>query len=280
MLSNNNKSSKTISIALCTCNGQKYLSDQLQSIVDQTLKPDEIVICDDASEDKTLEIIDIFVKKYPMIQWIVKSNIVRMGVRLNFEQAIMQTSCNYIATSDQDDIWELNKLELLLKVIQKEQVALVHSGFYLIDAEGKTLDVMNRIQPKMSLETYIFANNNVTGCTCFFDAELKNILYPFPHKFYYHDRWLAIVAYNNGGIYFYEQPLISYRQHSSNVVATLGGGGKRRKDTIKSVIEKAEDILLLIRKKKDIKYSWAVYFLLLRQYCTCRTGIAWLKMRL
>lgn len=273
-------SKKLISVALCTCNGEKYIYEQLHSIVNQTLMPNEIIVCDDASDDGTLEIINFFVQKYPMIRWVVKQNISRKGVRLNFEQAIMNASCDFIATSDQDDIWEKNKLEVLLDLIQKEGVALVHTDFQLIDAEGNPLEAKNGVPLELSLKSYIFENNNVTGCTCFFRAGLKDKLSPFPRNFYYHDRWIAIVAFNNGGIYFCNQPLIRYRQHDANVVATLGGGGKSKKDTVKSIQKKADDLLLLIKKRKEIKYSWSVYLLLLKQFCTCKTGLAYLKMKL
>ena len=271
---------ETISVALCSYNGEKYISEQLLSIVNQTRKPDEVVIFDDASEDGTWDIIESFVQKYPAIRWRVKQNTPREGVRLNFAQAIMSTTSDFIATPDQDDIWEANKLESLLDVIRERNVALVHTAVQFIDADGKPLGRKDETPSELSLRTYILEGNNVSGCTCFFRSELKEKLNPFPQNFYYHDRWMAIVAYNNGGIYFYDQPLVRYRQHNANVVASLGGGGKSRKETMKDLRKKADDLFLVIKKRKEIGYSWAIYFVLLRQFFTCKTGLAYLKRKL
>ncbi len=271
---------ETISVALCSCNGEKYIYEQLLSIVNQTRRPDEIVVFDDASEDGTWGIIESFVRKYPAIRWRVKQNTSRKGVRLNFAQVIMNASSDFIATSDQDDIWEANKLESLLDIISRRNVALVHTAVQLIDAKGNFLEVKDETPSELSLKSYILRGNNVTGCTCFFRSELKEKLNPFPQNFYYHDRWMAIIAYNNGGIYFYNQPLVRYRQHSANVVASLGGGGKNQKETARSLRKKADDLFLLMKKRKVIRYSWGIYLVLLRQYFTCKTGLAYLKLKL
>lgn len=268
---------RTVSVALCSCNGEKYIADQLQSIVDQTLLPTEIIVCDDASEDRTIDIVDIFVQKYSTIHWVIKHNTKRLGVRQNFEQAIKLTTSEYIATSDQDDIWNLQKLERLMAMIQEKNVALIHSGFIYIDKKGEKINVNIDIPSDMSLNTYILRDNNVTGCTCLFKATLKKILFPLPRFFYFHDRWLAIMAYNNGGIYFCNEPLTYYRQHESNVVAYLGGGGKK-KITIDNLTNKADDLLLVIKKRRSIKYSKYMHVVLLKQYVSCLTGFAWIKM--
>lgn len=89
-----------VSVVLCTCNREKFIEEQLQSVVTQLIYPTGIVVCDDCSKDQRLEIVNTFSQKYFTIQWIVKCNTKRLGVRKNFEQAILLASEDYIATCD------------------------------------------------------------------------------------------------------------------------------------------------------------------------------------
>src|SRR5688572_22956866 len=95
----------TVSVALCTYNGANFIGEQLQSICSQTMSPNEIVICDDASTDKTISCIREIKNNYPAIDWKIVKNTSNLGYVKNFEQAISLASGDIIFLSDQDDVW-------------------------------------------------------------------------------------------------------------------------------------------------------------------------------
>ena len=129
-----------ITTILCTYNGAAYIEQQLQSIIKQSQEVDEIIICDDGSTDKTLEIIATFMKYKPTkIQLYVNKETLR--VNKNFEKALRLSTGDYIFFSDQDDIWETNKVELILKIFKENPTAQgVFSNAHLIDDEGNKMD--------------------------------------------------------------------------------------------------------------------------------------------
>ena len=99
---------------MCTYNGEKYIKEQLESILNQTIAIDEIIICDDGSNDKTIQIIEEIQLEYPNKISLYK-NQVNLGSNKNFEKAITICSGDYIFLSDQDDIWKNNKVEKIIK---------------------------------------------------------------------------------------------------------------------------------------------------------------------
>jgi glycosyltransferase involved in cell wall biosynthesis len=271
-----------ISVALCTYNGEKFIREQLRSIVGQTILPWQIVVCDDQSTDRTMDIVREFADDYPSIRWMIIRNEVRLGVRRNFEKAIALAEGDYIAPSDQNDIWERNKLEILLHIMREKKVSLVHSNIRYVDVKGREMTERLDFPCSVPLATYLYGLNNVMGCTCLFCASLKDILFPFPIHYYYHDQWLAIMAYHNGGIYLCDHKLVRYRQHADNVVSAICGGGKREGEELglSYFVGKAEDIYILLHRRKQIKYSQKDWWRLAWLYVSNRLGLAWLKFKL
>ena len=123
------KSSALVSIAMATYNGEKYVAEQLESLVKQTHKNIEIVIVDDCSTDNTVSVVKEFQKKYGFITLIEKEN--NSGVTKTFEHAICNCKGEYIALSDQDDIWQPDKIEILLSELNHEDA--IYSNSLLID---------------------------------------------------------------------------------------------------------------------------------------------------
>ena len=107
---------KTVSIVMCTYNGERYLKEQLMSLLNQTYSPIEIIIQDDLSTDNTLEIIHDYQERYPGIIHLFQ-NSRRLGYNQNFLSAYQKANGYYIASADQDDIWETNKIEILIREI-------------------------------------------------------------------------------------------------------------------------------------------------------------------
>lgn len=220
-----------LSIALCTYNGEKYLQEQLESFINQSLLPDELVVCDDSSQDRTIEILQKFSSHAPFKVKIIK-NEKSIGIINNFSKAIDICSGDYIAISDQDDVWMSTKLEETVNFLKnmekkygKSFPLLVHSDLTVVDEELNVQNEsmmrsqhINNEDDSRSALGILLANNYVTGCTVVINKELKNLSLPIPSEAIMHDRWLALVAASSGAIGFVDKPLIFYRQHGNNQV--------------------------------------------------------------
>lgn len=220
-----------LSIALCTYNGALYLNEQLKSFTHQSLLPDELVVCDDGSYDRTVEILQKFSNCSPF-EVKVFQNTKPLGIVRNFSKAIEHCSGDYIAISDQDDVWLHEKLEESVKLVQsmeetygKEFPILVHSDLTVVDFNLNIIEIsMMKSQNIKNIESNeralgtLLANNYVTGCTIVINKALKELAMPIPNEAIMHDRWLALVAASIGKIGFINKPLILYRQHGNNQV--------------------------------------------------------------
>src|SRR5689334_5491599 len=129
-----------ISVAMCTYNGAEFLPAQLESILAQSRKPDQIVICDDGSTDETRAILQSFEKKSPDVI-LLNFNKKNLGSIRNFEQAIKLCNGDVIALSDQDDVWRQDKLQLIEKAFNKQSTGLVFSDAEIV---GENLQPLNR----------------------------------------------------------------------------------------------------------------------------------------
>lgn len=205
----------TISVVLCTYNGDKYLDQQLQSIVNQSITPDELIICDDASTDLTCEIIQKYCRQFDYIQF--HRNETNLGFQKNFQQALLKTTGDYIAISDQDDVWGTEKLAILIKSFDASCL-LVYSDSEFIDGNGiKTGKCMS--DNKNMIEGYnplaFIKYNCVSGHSLMIRNDLIKEALPFPEHIFY-DRWLAFIAALHGKLRFVNAPLVMHREHSSN----------------------------------------------------------------
>ena len=218
-----------VSVVVCTYNGEKYLRDQLQSILDQTRPPDEIIISDDGSADSTLEIIEEFASSSGGPQppvWRVETRAKPLGVSGNFASALTKARGEFIALADQDDVWQPDRLEKALAQFH-DGVLLVHSGATLIDASGHaTGTLMSALRLTSSERRNLLSGraldallrrNVVTGATTMIRSSLLEHALPIPEG-WVHDEWLALVAAAQGGVVFQEDPLIRYRQHGKNEI--------------------------------------------------------------
>ncbi|MEH6307013.1 glycosyltransferase family 2 protein [Olivibacter sp. CPCC 100613] len=205
-----------VSVALCTYNGEKFIRKQINSILSQTYKNIEVVIVDDASSDSTLNIIEEFTKRDARIKCF--RNPANIGFNANFEKAIRLCSGDYIAISDQDDIWLPNKIQVLLEAIGEN--LLVHSNSVFIDENDNVLQKY-LIDPSKDIVFHnykgVLFTNYVTGHTCLMRKELANKILPFPKQCFY-DWWIGFVAAYEQKIVFKNAVLTKYREHSSSVI--------------------------------------------------------------
>lgn len=212
---------------MCTYNGAAHIAEQLESILDQTLPPTEIVLSDDASSDDTVDIaLAVVGLRVPMT---VLRNDVQLGITANFEQAISACHGEFIVLSDQDDIWAPHRLASALAVLSRRPtLLLLHSDARLVDAGGAPIgdtlfDALELTQRERELEhggrafEALLRRNLATGATTIFRRELYARAAPFPAG-WVHDEWLAIIAAATGDVDVLEQQLIDYRQHGANQI--------------------------------------------------------------
>lgn len=231
---------QTLSIALCTYNGSRFIREQFQSLANQTLQPFEVVVTDDCSQDETISIIQEFSKVLNIKIFINDSP---LKVTKNFEKAISLCNGNIILMCDQDDIWHPDKLAKISKYFQENPNKLAaFSDADLVDERGISLDknfwsVVRFNEPQIqqfkennSVEL-LLAGNRSAGCMMAFRKELIEKLIPFPTNIplMIHDNWITIVAVMMDSLGLIDEKLISYRQHSFQQI------GIREKQTGKTV---------------------------------------------
>ena len=188
-----------ISIALTTYNGSRFLRPQLNSILSQTISDFELVICDDCSTDDTWVILQDYAQKDTRIR--VYKNLHNMGFKKNFEKAINLCSGDYVALSDQDDIWKANHLEILLNTIGVNMIACGNAD--LVDANGKpiglTLKQMeafdkegeDNIQKAYSL---IYFRSPYQGASMLIKKQFFENALPIPDEVGCHDSWFSVLS--------------------------------------------------------------------------------------
>ena len=216
-----------VSIALCTFNGEKYILDQLRSIRSQTRKPDELVVCDDASTDKTLDILYSFKKSCPFPLHIFK-NETNLGSSNNFGKALQLCEGDVIALSDQDDVWLPHKIKVTLDTMtalekrhRKNKSLLVHTDAKVVDENlheiAPSLWQYQKSNPgKGSTLKRLLLQNVATGCTVMVNKTLRDMMLPIPPEAMMHDWWMALVASALGQIAYVSEPTLLYRQHEKN----------------------------------------------------------------
>lgn len=209
-----------VSIAVCTFNGDKFLHQQLESLINQTYKNIEIVIVDDCSTDNTKQILSSFSNTNEQIRCIYNEN--NLGFTKNFEKAMKLCRGEYIAICDQDDIWDIKKIEILINNIGDH--GLIFHDSLLIDKYGKSINGL-KLSDKTKIydgngNLYFLVNNCVSGHACLFTKEVLQFAMPFDHRFF-HDWWLAFVASSIGTIKYLPYTLVQYRQHNDNITDIL-----------------------------------------------------------
>ena len=216
------------SVALCSYNGEKYIHQQIDSILSQTHKPSEIVVCDDGSTDRTPEILAEYQKQYPEIFRIHFNEINLRSVK-NFEKAISLCSKKIIFLSDQDDIWAENKAEKIVSFLDNHpEIDVVATNGFCIDENGAVHEKYSLWDAPVFLREkgknidyfeIILHCNIATGASMAFRAALKPEIMPFPVlKDYHHDEWIAVNTARKGRFAFLNDKLFYYRTHQEQQV--------------------------------------------------------------
>ena len=270
-----NKSKIFISIALATYNGEKYLREQLDSILSQSIQDFELVACDDCSTDSTLKILNEYAEKDFRVK--IFTNEKNLGFKKNFEKVISLCSGDYIALSDQDDIWTENHLQVLLENIGNND--LVGANAFLCDekAQPTRVDLLSCSKidflPNSKDDWFFFLlhSNIFQGAACIFRKSLVLKSIPIPENVKFHDYWLALIASVNGGVTYVNECVLYYRQHGTNVtknekwkfwVKIKNAAKKKNYHFIKEQVEILQALLhkdLNLSHQKEVKESIEFY---------------------
>ncbi|HEY0130706.1 MAG TPA: glycosyltransferase family 2 protein [Allosphingosinicella sp.] len=204
----------SISVALATYNGARFLPEQLASLVAQHRRPDELVVCDDRSADGTVELLEEFARTAPFPVRIHR-NESNLGVLRNFEKALSLCEGDIVFLSDQDDVWLPEKISEVVAVFEKTPGALAVINDKLIADEnlvptGATM--LGNIRGFGSPDA-----NFVAGCCSAFRREWLSIALPIPRGAIAHDTWLVGLAHRLQVASINEKPLQYYRRHGTNV---------------------------------------------------------------
>lgn len=218
-----------INILLSTYNGERYLAQQLDSIIAQTYMDWKLYVRDDGSTDDTLRILEQYSKQDKRIAIMPDSG--NVGARRSFERLLTQyDKADYFAFSDQDDVWLPDKLELSMKVMKEAEMAhpdtpvIVHTDLQVVDEQLQLIAPSfwryGGIVPGI-LDVnihYLAICNSVTGCTMLMNKAARQVALPFNPDVFMHDAWIAIAVLAAGGkVLPIPQPSILYRQHTDNV---------------------------------------------------------------
>lgn len=205
-----------IVVLMSTYNGEKYLEEQIESIINQTIKA-KIIVRDDGSKDKTQMILDKY-KKRGYLEWYQGKNI---GFMRSFLTLIKKAPvAEYYAFADQDDYWEKNKLEEAIKKLEKEKKACLYcSNLALVDENLNKIPYnYNNKKVNISFESILWRNISA-GCTMVFNNNLRKYIDMYePKNIKYHDWWICLLAISLGKVIYDKNSYIKYRQHSSNVI--------------------------------------------------------------
>lgn len=212
-----------ISVIITTHNGSAFIDAQIESILSQTLAPTEIIVCDDASGDTTIELL----QKWEQLGKLrLYRNEQVLGVAENFKKAVgLAAPDHFIALCDQDDVWLPNKLATCWDQIQKFEdlslPSLVYSDLIFVDQD---LQLINpSFQKEMGFHKFEHCFDTalfgclILGCTTLLNPALRNLLVQMPkNQYYLHDAWLALIAFGWGNCAGIKEPLVLYRRHQHN----------------------------------------------------------------
>lgn len=202
-----------ISIAMATYNGGKYLKAQLQSFLDQTRQPDELVITDDCSTDQTVDIVRAFAETAPF-KVVFSRNDQNLGYCGNFNAALMQTTGDLVFLSDQDDVWYPEKIATITELAEKNTDKLVIMNDAALTDEA--LNDLGLTKLNQILSAGLSKKKFVMGCCCAVRRELLDLCLPIPDNFKAHDEWIVHFADGLGGKLIYDEVLQYYRRHGDN----------------------------------------------------------------
>lgn len=254
---------------MTTYNSSLYIEKQLNSLIKQTLLPDEVIIVDDFSEDNTLEIVEEFIDKHKLENWVLIKSDVNKGYKSSFFKAIKETKGDIIFLCDHDDIWMPDKLKIMSGIMEDNLGILVlNSGFTKINHLGEVIKSKNNIfstnhnliRKKIKVGSCscislneVISYNISPGCTSAFNKIIKGKLEKLqgPEYDLVHDWKINIIGATMGGLFFLNEVTTLYRLHSNNAIGLKRNyESERRIYLYKSALEERIYMANIIGKLK------------------------------
>lgn len=259
------------SVAVCVFNGEKFIQEQLESIVNQSIMPTEVVVIDDCSVDNSLLIIKNFANLNCNISWVIEQNKKNIGYVENFQNAIRKCSHEIIFLSDQDDYWEHDKaLEIINVFTEKTNVVFTNAEIvddklsslerFMFDSVGFDKDKREIFYDQQKQMTLLLEKCLATGATMAVRRSYALRAFPIPkNSGFIHDSWLATLGACSGSVKFITTSLIKYRQHDNNAIGVKIGTHTLESSKFERLIallekqlKKENEILLFIQDKRDL----------------------------
>ena len=219
-----------VEVLLATYNGERFVREQIESILAQDYPQVRVVARDDGSSDGTVGILDEYERRYPERFRVVRDGVRSGGAKWNFIRLLRQSTAGYVCLADQDDVWKPNKARDSMGAMGKleakhggEIPLLVFSDLEVVDAELRVIFPsfwkVQRIAPENigRLERLV-TQNVLTGCTAMLNRRLVSLAAEMPKEVFMHDGWIALIAGAMGKASYLREPTVLYRQHGGNVV--------------------------------------------------------------
>ena len=219
---------KKVQVLMSTYNGQKYLEEQINSILNQENVEISLLIRDDASSDNTIKILQELSQKNKNISYFTGEN---MGPARSFMELVNKSSlADYYAFADQDDVWNSKKIISAIEKLEKSQKPCMYiSALEIVDENLKTIET-KKVNGRFTFEGEMI-KNFANGCTQVFNRKLCDIVKMYNPKYLImHDSWITRICYAIGGdVIIDDNAYIKYRQHENNVVGYKDEGLKKLK---------------------------------------------------
>lgn len=231
-----------IDVLLASYNGEKYIREQIDSILNQTYKNIHLIISDDFSTDGTIKILKEYEKKDDRITVYYQNE--NLGYVKNFEFLLSKVSSEYYMFSDQDDVWYKDKIEASYTELKQKDVDLVFCNLEIVDENlnSKNINMFDHLKARKYLKKYkdyrlIYMDNIISGCTILTKKSFLKLILPLPSsKYLIFDYWISLVTILNGKFSYLEKPYIKYRQHGDNQIGIKKTSTKFKKfDMVRSL---------------------------------------------
>ncbi len=254
-----------ISVAMATYNGAKFINEQLQSIIDQSLPVDEVIIRDDISSDNTAKVVNKFIKSHHLEdKFDLKVNAQNLGYASNFIEALRCTTGDYVFFCDQDDIWLPDRVKDMISVLeQNEDALMIGSEFEPFKSSVDAPDVpkweLSKFRNDGTLEKLQFNSENIfigcQGCTMVMRRSFLNLVDEYWYTGWAHDEFVWKLALSMDGLYFYHAVTLKRRLHSSNVTLHKEHKNEQRLRYLKDLKKSHEKTLEFIENNKLEDYK-------------------------
>ena len=206
-----------VSVAMVSYNGEKYLKEQIESVLQQLGPEDELVVSDDGSTDRTLEILEEYQNRDARVRLLQGPG---RGIKKNVEHVLRHTRGSYIFLADQDDIWAPDKVDQVLRAFQEKNAMVVIHDAKVFEGEKPEGIVMDSFFAFRGSGAGVLKNmikNSYIGCCMAFRRELLGAILPIPGRIEMHDQWIGILGdYTAGKSCFLPETLLFYRRHGDN----------------------------------------------------------------